>query len=91
MFILIIHYFIFVIISLKIKKNSEKNKNLQKHIFQDLFLEGGGAWTYGILNECLWWPSFLLLFLEGNILKMWKKWQKFGKIAFIFLKIEILT
>ena len=42
MFILIIHYFIFVIISLKIKKNSEKNKNLQKHIFQDLFLEGGG-------------------------------------------------
>jgi len=42
MFILIIHYFIFVIISLKIKKNSEKNKNLQKHIFQKK-MEGGGA------------------------------------------------
>ena len=40
MFILIIHYFIFVIISLKIKKNSEKNKNLQKHIFQKK-MEGG--------------------------------------------------
>ena len=88
MSILIIHYFIFVIISLKIKKNSEKNKNLQKHIFQKKM---EGAWPLGTLNEFLWWPSFLLSFLEGNILKIWKKWQKFGKIAFIFLKIEILT
>ena len=54
----------------KIKKSSKRYFSFSQNIF-------GGGLDPWYPNECLWWPHFLLSLLEGNILKTWKKCQKY--------------